>query len=279
MLIQLDAAQVIDLIDGDDELRELLRGHQCAVSSSVVLDLTRKIDRPAENYYAAFTGLTVLWSMDGGMVCNAEIESGVRILAEGRDTRTKLERNFPFRTSILDAISVRIGEAVPPQFASKGFGDLMTDPLARLIMQGVTSTYGAVHMDYWRASLETTVAAEGHDLRTSLRRRAEALSCDPELRSNLDNAPLDTLRQVFPAYSLNGELRHIYRSDGKSKWTDNDIVDIFHVIISPYCDVMFCDGSMHRRLDRLQKTFRVRPTRYILNAQTKDFLRKNESAP
>lgn len=272
MLIQLDAAQVIDLIDDNDELRDLLRGHQCVVSSSVVLDLTRKTDRPAQNYDAAFAGLTVLWSMDGGMVCNTEIESGVSILADGRDTRSELERSFPFRTSIFDAIAVRMGKPVPAEFASKGFGDLMTAPLAQLIIQGMTSTYGAERMDYWRTSLGAAVAAEAPDLRSSLRHRAGQL-CEPELCQAIDCAEMETLRRVFPAFLLGGELRQTFKTDRKSRWTNNDIVDIFHVIVSPYCDAMFCDGPTHSRLARLQNRFGDRPTSYVPNAHAKAYLR------
>jgi len=274
VLIQLDAAQVVDLIDGHNELRDLLRGHQCAISSSVVLDLIRKTDRRSKNYYAAFAGLTELWSMDGGMVCNAEIESGVQILADGRDTRTELERSFPFRTSLFDAIAVRIGEAVPAEFASKGFGDLMTAPLARLIMQGMTSTYGAERMDYWRSSLEAAVAADGPDLRASLRHRATQL-CSPELCGVIDDAEMATLRRLFPAFLLGGELRRTFKADRKSRWTNNDIVDIFHIIISPYCDAMFCDGPTYGRLTRLQNRFGDRRTDYVPNIDAKAYLRAN----
>jgi hypothetical protein len=115
MLIQLDAAQVIDLTDGDEELRDLLRGHQCVVSSSIVLDLYLKSDQPAASYHGAFRDVAVLWSIDAGMLCNAEIETGIQILRSGRTARTRLESSFPFRVSLVEAIAVRLNEAIPEQ--------------------------------------------------------------------------------------------------------------------------------------------------------------------
>lgn len=273
MRIQLDAAQVIDLIDDDDnELRHLLSGHQCAISSSVVLDLFKKTDRPSRNYYGAFRELSVSWGVDAGVLCNTEIKTGIELLSAGVDSRSNLHACFPFRASILDAISVRLGVPVPAEFATKGFGDLMCDPFAKIVMKIVAEQYYKGRMEYWRNSLTRSTQERGPDFLVALRVRVGELY-EPNLSEIIEGVDIETLQRLFPAFMLAWALRQVCFDDRRTKWKDNDIVDLFHILLSPYCNYTFCDGNMYRRLERTRQYVPWR-THYVANADVKPFLRQ-----
>ena len=281
MILQLDAAQVIDLIDEDasrpepSELRSLLLGHICAISSSVLLDLRRKNDRPLERYYSAFRGMKLRWGIDAGMICNKEILGGVTLLGDGRSRRSDLEKAFPFRDSILEAISVRLGVAVPPEFANKGFGDILGDHRGRAIFNFVAVAWGIKQMERWTNELTMATQEQPPTLRAALMERARKL-CGEESRDKVEGASDEVLSAIFPAFALMTALRRLAHSDRKTKWTHNDVVDLFHAPLAPYCDAAFFDGPAARRLRRAQKEVPI-ATRIIDNSEAVGFLRENRT--
>lgn len=273
MLIQLDAAQVIDLIDGkDQELRELLSSHICAVSTSVFLDLHKKSDQPGSRYRDAFQGLDVRWGIDAGMIASNEIRSGCELLAEGRTTRTAQERQFPFRNSFFEATSVRSGVPVPLAFASKGLGDLFSDPAARAAWEKVRTA--GRREDLWRRQISEPTGVVPP--RKALLKRARSI-CTPTQVQLLEAAEEKTVFGLFPAFLLARVLRNVAHQDKKATWTHNDIVDFFHAPQSAYCDAMFADAKMVNRLSRASKALGL-TTHYVPNGMARQFLRSHSQS-
>lgn len=275
--IQLDAAQVIRLIDGDSGLRSALQGYVCVLPSTLLLDLVLKDDQPNERFSRALDRLTTLWAIDGGMVCNREIASGVELLRSGKTERRDVELSFPFRHTLSRALAERLPGPPPDEWLlDKDFRDFFGNPNARLLMR-VVAHQNKVRMDKWIGDIRKATSPDEADetVKDSLLARVQVL-CPGDAADLVSSASIDVLNRVFPAFLLGRALRLTYRRDGKTKWIKNDVADLYHAVVAPYCDVFVCDKAMAGRMERAKGLLPFR-THIVKNGQLDDFLRGRPS--
>lgn len=301
MIVQLDAAQVIELIDDEsrppatNRLRELLKPHWCGISTSVLIDLRKKIDQPRERYRAAFRSLRILWAIDAGKICTLEVLRGFEKLKRPDFIYRDLDRGFVFRDRPLDALNARMGLEILPQWLQAvefehlvfmDFGHLL-DGLSPALGELISNVFRVAGKDFgdeylkrWTKDVPAAVAETPPTLQEALARAASAANIAPWALPLLNRTPEAALVKVFPANALTVAFRRINHDDRKSRWTPNDIVDLFHVAMAVYCDSSFMDRRTAKKVNRAQELLEIEPTA-VPNAEAISFLetqRRRESS-
>lgn len=287
MIIQLDAAQVIDLIDdSDSELRRLLSHHTIAISTSIVVDLRNKTDQSSEKYYKAFRSLNVLWALDGGIVCVLEARHGIRKLKNGLATNSQFDKGFVFREKIMEAFaesySIRNGISIEnlrqipgwDKIVEQSFGDFLGNGLNRDMWNQNCDSFGEKVLDQWTHYIPAALADEPLTLREILSNHVKREGDSFDFNGlGLSEKELSNL---FPANALMMALHRINFDDGKKKWTKNDVVDLWNVSLAPYSDCSFMDARTAGKVCRAQKALGLKTT-VIPNAEAINFLKANQA--
>ena len=276
MFVQLDAAQVISLIDDcalGQELRPLLAGHVCVVPSSVLIDLRKKNDAPLINYRRALRGLHTVWALDAGMICRDELNAHERAFMRGDRSQSQLAvaEVFWFREAPMEALAVRAGVEVPEPFRDKTFGDLFGADDARAVFDFLATTVGADYLQKFAKVLEAGLASQPASLPSPISATASLWGMTP-LAAAIALAEPGVVVKHFPANALMCQIWKTARADRKRSWSDNDIADVFQVASAPYCDVAFMDAKAAGRTRRAASALGMQ-VEIVANADVVNFLR------
>jgi len=277
--ILLDAAQVIDLIDGRAKgLREALQGYRCVLPCTLIFDLFRKNDQPPAAYSEALSGLEIVWSIHPEVLCAVEINLGVDLLLNGSTGRCGKHGGFPFRGRLGEAMVELLKRQRPelsPQWldwlASFNFTDFFGREDSQMVLHH-PDTQKAVDrtMQEWGATMADAARAEGLPLREAVVRLIQS-TYPRDLSDEMVQVNDLELTRLFPASCLAQALRLTAQQDRKTRWKSNDIADLNNAIVAPYCDVIFCDAKMARRLERAREWARF-STQIVPNGQVRQFL-------
>jgi hypothetical protein len=275
MHVQLDAAQVISLIDDcplGRELRPLLARHICVIPASVLLDLRHKQDSPLVNFRRAFGGLRTIWALDAGMICRTELSANKDAFLQGLGPRSALAGGCLFRDTPLAALAVRAGMPVPAEFCSKSFADLFGEPLARTVLDFAAEAFGQKFLEDFASILEANLDFQPQSLAEPIGRTATQWGMADLAAGITREASSALLVEHFPANALMCQMWKTALADRKRRWTPNDVADVFQAASAPYCDAAFMDGKAAGRTKRAAAVLKLK-LEVIANAKATDFLR------
>ena len=150
-------------------------------------------------------------------------------------------------------------------FRDKGFGDILGDPLSRTLFPALSKLIEEKVLMWWTRHLSRVIPEIPPSLREALARRAHSENQD-SVQTILDRMDDADLVRAFPANALMIAFRQVNHSDGKTSWSSNDVVDLFHVALAAYCDASFLDAKTASKVNRAQKLLGLKTTA-VPNAQ------------